>query len=76
MYCVVSWQLILYADNSALLVSGKYVNGIWTMLGQKLGYVSEWLESNKLSLHLGKTESILFASNPNWKKCKYDEHNQ
>ena len=45
-----------------LLVSGKYVNEIETMLGQKIGYVGKWLESNKLSLHLDKTESILFAS--------------
>ena len=26
--------------------------------------VSEWLIDNKLSLHLGKTESILFGSKP------------
>ena len=31
----------------------------------ELTFVSEWLTDNKLSLHLGKTESILFAS----KKC-------
>ena len=62
MYSFVNYQLILYADDSALLVSGKDVNEIDTMLGQELGYDSEWLESNKLSLHLGKTERILFAS--------------
>ena len=32
------------------------------LLGQALGYVSEWLESNKLSFCLDKTESILFTA--------------
>ena len=31
----------------------------------ELESVSEWLTENKLSLHLGKSESILFSSN-NW----------
>lgn len=30
--------------------------------------VSDWLVDNKLSLHLGKTESMLFGSKPNLKK--------
>ena len=50
MYSVVICQLILYTN----------VHKIETML-EELGYVSEWLKS-KLSLHLGKTRSILFPS--------------
>ena len=33
----------------------------------ELEHVSEWLVDNKLSLHLGKTESILFGSKPKLK---------
>ena len=58
----VSCELFLYADDSALVVSGKCVQDIESTLCQELSNVSEWLESNKLSLHLGKTESILFGS--------------
>lgn len=31
--------------------------------------MSKWLTDNKLSLHLGKTESILFASKPRLRSC-------
>ena len=43
----VNHKLLLYADNSNILVAEV---------------VSEWLVDNELSLHLGKTESILFGS--------------
>ena len=58
----VNCKLLLYADDSPLLVSGKDVNRIETILSNELQNVSNWLVDNKLSLHLGKTESILFGS--------------
>ena len=60
MEAAVSCQLILYADDSALLVSGKDVNKIEEQLGNKLSSLNGWLVDNRLSIHLGKTESILF----------------
>ena len=57
--------VLLYADDSALFVSGKDVAEIEAALSVELEgneAVQEWLVDNKLSLHLGKTESILFAS--------------
>ena len=62
MESAVKCKLILYADDSALLVSCKYVNVIQETLGKELCALSSWLVNNKLSLHLGKTESILFGS--------------
>ena len=56
--------LLLYADDSAILVSDKDVTNIESLLQKELAVVSEWLIDNKLSLHLGKTESILFGSRP------------
>lgn len=47
---------LLCADN-VLLVSGSDVT-----LCNELQCVREWLIDNKLSLHLGKTESILFGT--------------
>jgi len=58
----VNCKLMLYVDDSALLVSGKDVNRIEAILSNELQNVSNWLVDNKLSLHLGKTESILFGS--------------
>ena len=58
----VSYKLILYADDSALLVSGKHIKNIENVLGDNLLSLSNWLIDNKLSLHLGKTESILFGT--------------
>ena len=62
MESAVKCKLILYADDSALLVSGKDIKVIQETLGKELCALSSWLVDNKLSLHLGKTESILFGS--------------
>ena len=59
----VSCRLILYADDSALLVSGTSVSVIEETLGHELTFLTEWLVDNKLSIHLEKTKSILFGSN-------------
>ena len=58
----VNHKLLLYADDSAILVADKSVSTIEILLQKELEVVSEWLVDNKLSLHLGKTESILFGS--------------
>jgi len=65
----VKCNLYLYADDSALVVSGKDPKIIEQELSQYLQDMSLWLEENKLSLHLGKTESIIFASNYRLSKC-------
>ena len=52
----------MYADDSALLVSGKDTQLIQESLSSELEAAREWLINNKLSLHLGKTESILFGN--------------
>ena len=58
----VDCSLFLYADDSALIVRGKNIKDIETKLTLEMETVSKWLITNKLSLHLGKTESIVFAS--------------
>ena len=55
-------KLLLYADDSALIVSGTNTDEIQNRLSPELESIREWLIDNKLSLHLGKTESILFGS--------------
>ena len=54
-------KLILYADDSAT----KFAHKNHVVISQKLYSVMEscssWLVDNKLSLHLGKTECVLFG---------------
>ena len=69
MKAAVKCKLLLYADDSVLLVSGKVVLEIERILGVELGTVNEWLCENRLLLHLGKTQSILFGSKKRISKC-------
>ena len=68
MKAAVKCKLILYADDSALLVSSKDVVKIEQVLSRELKAVNEWLEENRLFLHLGKTQSILFWSKKSLQK--------
>ena len=54
-------KLLLYADDSTIIFSHKNPEFISQKLGKELESCSEWLIDNKLSLHLGKTECILFG---------------
>ena len=58
----VKCNLLLYADDSALFTSGDDPKVISDILSRELESCRQWLIDNKLSLHLGKTESILFGS--------------
>ena len=58
----VSCDLLLYANDSALIVSGKYPYAIAQSLSMELNTCSQWLVDNRLSLHLGKTEAMLLGS--------------
>ena len=55
-------KLLLYADDSTILFSNRNPDVISEKLGKELQFCSQWLIDNKLSLHLGKTECILFGS--------------
>ena len=62
MTIAVKCDLCLYADDSMLLVSGKSVHQVEQDLKKEINEISKCLHANKLSLHLGKMESILFGS--------------
>ena len=66
----VTCKLLLYADDSALIVADKDTEVIQHRLSKELESIREWLIDNKLSLHLGKTESILFGSKRKLNKNK------
>jgi len=70
METAVQCKLLLYADDSALLVPGKNIDEIAQTLTTELESINQWLCENKLSLHLGKTESILFGTHRKLKNNK------
>ena len=55
-------RLSLYADDSALVHSGADPDEIANFLSNELSICQKWLIDNRLSLHLGKTECVLFGS--------------
>ena len=71
MESAVDCDLLLYADDSAILIRGEDIIDIEQKLSKELAKLNVWLIDNKLSLHLGKTESILFASNRKLKQHKF-----
>ena len=70
MESAVDCDLLLYADDSPLRIWGKNIIDIEQKLSKELAKLNVRLIDNKLSLHLGKTESLLFASNRKLKQQK------
>ena len=68
MSAVVKCKLLLYMDDLVLLASGKDLVEIEATLSSELESVNDWL-INKLSLHLGKTQSIVFGTRKQLCKC-------
>ena len=66
--CIKDFKLLLYADDSVLLYSNPDPKYIEEKLSEQLSTCVDWMTDNKLSLHLGKTESISFCSKSSSKK--------
>ena len=62
MHINLTCHLSLFADDSALLFSHKDSNYIAEYLSKQLSSCKKWLIDNGLSLHVGKTECVLFGS--------------
>ena len=66
----INCKLSLYADDSALLFAHRNIDTISDNLSNALSNCKRWLVANKLSLHLGKTECLLFGSKKRLKGCE------
>ena len=62
MHRSVDCRLSLYADDSALIFSHTDPMVVADRLSRELSSCSKWLVDNRLSLHVGKTECIVFGS--------------
>ena len=58
----VNCRLVQYANDSILVASGKDPTAICEFLSSELKICDQWLVENNLSLHMGKTEFIMFGS--------------
>ena len=56
-------KLVLYADDTAIFVSGKNIEDIQGKLNSDLERISAWLYANKLTLNAKKTKTMLFGTN-------------
>ena len=71
----VTCELLLYADDTCLICTGKDIKTIEDQLNKDFNSLSEWLIDNKLSIHFGeeKIKSILFGTIKRLKKsCNLD----
>ena len=62
-------KLYLYADDSVIISSDTNPDVIARDLSLDLESCNNWLINNKLSLHVGKTELILFGSRKQLKQA-------
>ena len=53
---------ILFADDSSLFVQGKDINAMTETLNSELTHIYNWVNANKLSLNIKKTNCMLFRS--------------
>ena len=68
----VTWDLLLYAENTCLVFLHKDLIEIGTVLNKNFSALCDWFIDKKLSIHFGeeKTKSIVFSSKHKVKKCK------
>ena len=64
--------MLQYADDNALMISDTCPGKIAKLLSKNLEKCNQWLIDNKLSLHMGKTELILFGTKRKIKR--YDDY--
>ena len=69
MESAVDCDLLFYADDS--FDQRENIIDIEQKLSEELAKLNVWLIDNKLSLHMGKAESLLFASNRKLKQPKF-----
>ena len=57
-----SCTIVMYADDTIIIVSDRDLNVVSNNLSVELSRCFHWLTNNLLSMHMGKTETIVFTS--------------
>lgn len=61
--CLTSTFPVLYADDTNIFMSGSDIEEMTRLFNNDLAYLTDWLKSNRLSLNLSKTHSMIFSTN-------------
>ena len=61
-------EVTMYADDTSISYSSKYIDELNETLNSDLESLKQWLEGNKLSLNVIKTQAMVVGSRPNIKK--------
>ncbi len=61
-------NVTMYADDTSISHSAKNINELNDTLNSDLDRLKEWLQGNKLSLNVVKTQAMVVGSRPNLKK--------
>ena len=67
-FCLESCQVTMYADDTRIYYSARSVNDLNVTINKELDYLRKWLQGNKLSLNVLKTQAMVIGSRPNLKK--------
>ena len=55
-------KLHIYADDNVLLVGDSNIDNIRNQSSKEVANCYQWMTNNKLSMHMGKTDVIVFSS--------------
>ena len=58
----------MYADDTSISYASKNIEELNTTLNRDLDCLNKWLQGNKLSLNVVKTQAMVIGSQPNLKK--------
>jgi retron-type reverse transcriptase len=58
----VKCKMIMYADDTILIVSHKNLDQLSNILSDELSHCFHWLANNRLSMHKGKTEALIIST--------------
>ena len=61
-------KVTMYADDTSISYSSKSIEDLTETLNNELKCLKEWLQGNKLSLNVTKTQAMVIGSRPNLKK--------
>ena len=61
-------EVTMYADDTSISYSSKNIDDLNETLNSDLDSLKQWLEGNKLSLNVIKTQAMVIGSRPNIKK--------
>ena len=67
-FCLESCQVTMYADDTSISFTAKSVNDLNMTLNKELDSLRKWLQGNKLSLNVLKTQAMVIGSRLDRKK--------